>query len=184
MRMIYIIIKMITLPGAITHAFFEHLCCRISKVIVDDGRVIQANEMLSHIDHALIRRKGPSFDICFIPFFLNLMLGLLTLSYGAVVIYYFVNLTDILAWFCLYFGISLLTNLFPQIEDVMMLRENIYTNGKNKAVKVLAAPFYGLFYVGAQLERVGLTLITSIAFSFAVPYILGWFVPAIHGLFK
>lgn len=184
MRIVYIIVKLITLPGAITHAFFEHMCCRASKVIVDDARVIQTNEMLSHVDHELIKRKGASFDICFIPFFLNLVLGFLTLSHGAVTVYYFNRFNDVFAWICLYLGISLLTNLFPQVEDVLMLSENIYKNGKSKATKIFVAPFYGIFFVGAYAEKFGITLFTSIAFSFAVPYIYGLFVPAIYNLFQ
>lgn len=184
MRIVYIIIKLITLPGAVTHAFFEHMCCRASRVIVDDARVIQANEMLSHVDHELIKRRGASFDICFIPFFLNLMLGFLTLSYGAVTVYYFARFNDVFAWVCLYLGISLLTNLFPQLEDVLMLCENVYRNGKSKLQKIAVAPFYAVFFVGAYMEKYGVTLLTSIAFSFAVPYIYGWFVPAIYNLFQ
>lgn len=183
MRIVYIIVKLITLPGAVTHAFFEHMCCRTGKILVDDARVIQANEMLSHVDHELIRRRGTSFDICFIPFLLNLALGFLTLSYGAVTVYYFARYNDIFAWVCLYLGISLCTNLFPQLEDVMMLKENFFANGKGKVSRVLVAPFYGIFLCGAYLEKLGLTLITSIAFSFAVPYIYGWFAPSLYNLF-
>jgi len=37
-----------------------------------------------------------------------------------------------------------------------------------------------VLYAGAYLQKWGLTLVTSVAFSFAVPYILGTFVPAIY----
>lgn len=184
MRTVYIIVKFLTLPGAILHAFFEHMSCRWTKVIVDDARVIQANEMLSHVDHELIKRKGASFDVCFIPFFFNLALGFLLLMNGATTVYYFGKYNDVLAWICLYLGISLCTNLFPQIEDVMMLKENFFINNNKKISKILVAPFYAIFFVGARLEKFSLTLLTSIAFSFAVPTILGWFVPALYGLMK
>lgn len=184
MRIVCIIVKFLTLPGAMLHAFFEHMSCRASKIPVDDARTVQANEMLGHIDHELIKRKGSSFDICFIPFFLNFMLGILMLLYGAVAIYYFGRLTDIFAWICLYLGISLWTNLFPQIEDVMMLKENFFVNNKKKISKILVAPFYGIVFVGSRIEKWGITLITSVAFSFAVPYIFGWFVPALYRLLR
>lgn len=184
MSIIYIIVKFLTLPGAMLHAFFEHMSCRASKILVDDARVVQANEMLSHVDHQLISRKGPSFDVCFIPFFLNFMLGFLTLSFGATTIYYFGKFTDVFAWICLYLGISMWTNLFPQIEDVMMLKENFFVNNEKKISKILVAPFYAIFFVGSRIEKWGLTLITSIAFSFTVPYIYGWFVPALYRLLR
>ena len=184
MSIIYVIVKALTLPGAILHAFLEHMVCRGSKVIVEDERVVQFNEMLSHVDHQLIGRKGPSFDICFIPFFMNFVFGFLTLSYGSTAIIYFAKYEDIFAWVCLYFGIALLTNLFPQIEDVMMLKDNYLVNNDKKLSKALVTPWYGIFWLGARIEKMGLTLLTSIGFAFLVPIILGWFVPTLYNAIK
>lgn len=184
MSIIYVIVKTLTLPGAVLHAFFEHMVCRSAKVVVDDERVIQFNEMLSHVDHQLIKRKGPSFDICFIPFFMNLLLGFLTLCYGSTTIIYFAKYADVFGWICLYFGISLLTNLFPQLEDVMMLKENYLVNNDKKFSKVIMNVFYGIFSIGARLERMGLTLLTSVGFAFLVPVILGWFIPSLYNVLK
>lgn len=184
MRIVYIIVKLLTLPGAVTHAFFEHLCCRSAKIIVEDARVIQANEMLSHIDHELVRRRGASFDLCFIPFFMNLMLGFFAISHGAVTVYYYGRFTDPFAWISLYLGISLFTNLFPQLEDALMLKENFFNRDGGKVSKIFVAPFYALFTAGAYIEKYGVTLLTAVAFSFAVPYIYGWFIPALYRLFQ
>ncbi len=184
MSIIYIIVKTLTLPGAMLHAFFEHMVCRNAKIIVEDERTVQFNEMMSHVDHQLVTRKSPSFDICFIPFFLNLVLGFFTLFYGSTTIIYFAKYEDIFGWICLYLGISLLTNLFPQIEDVMMIKENYFVKENKTLSRVFVAPWYGIFYVGARLEKWGITLLTSIGFAFAVPVILGWFVPALYNLIK
>ena len=184
MRIIYIIIKTLTLPGAMLHAFFEHMCCRTSKIMIEDEKTIRFDEMMSHIDHDLVKRKGASFDICFIPFFLNLALGSLILMYGSVSIIYFARYADVFGWICLYLGIALLTNLFPQIEDVMMIKENFYVNNEKTISKILVAPFYGIFWLGARLEKVGLTLVTSVGYAFLMPYILGLFVPAIYNALK
>lgn len=184
MSIIYIIVKTLTLPGAMLHSFFEHMSCRATKVLVDDARSVQFNEMLGHIDHELIKRKGASFDVCFIPFFFNLILGFLTLTHGATTVLYLGRYNDWFAWICLYLGISLCTNLFPQIEDVMMLKENFFQKGKNKVSKIIVAPFYAIFFVGARLEKWGITLITSVLFAFSVPYILGTFTPALYGFLK
>lgn len=184
MSIIYIIVKTLTLPGAMLHSFFEHMSCRASKVLVDDARAIQFNEMLGHIDHELIKRKGPSFDVCFIPFFFSLILGFFTLCHGATTVIYLGRYNDWFSWVCLYLGISILTNLFPQIEDVMMLKENFFINNKKKLSKILVAPFYALFLVGARLEKLGLTLVTSILFAFAMPHILGAFIPKVYEWFR
>ncbi len=183
MRIIYVIVKLITLPGAMLHAFFEHMACRICKVLVDDARTVRADEMLSHTEHELVKRRGASFDICFIPFLFNLFFGLTFLSSGAVAVLYLGSYKNAILWFLLYMGIALLTNLFPQIEDVLMVKENIYNEKTKTVIKVIAAPFYAIFYVGAQLERFGLTLLTSIGFAFAYPYILGLFIPRIYDFF-
>lgn len=180
MRIIYVIVKLLTLPGAMTHAFFEHMSCRICKILVEDARTVRADEMLSHIEHELVKRRGASFDICFIPFIFNLFFGIAVLCSGSVAILYLGSFKNALLWFLFYMGISLLTNLFPQMEDVMMLKENIYNGKTNIAVKIIAAPFFAVLYIGAQLERFGLTLITSIGFAFALPYILGLFVPRLY----
>ncbi len=152
--------------------------------MVDDARVVQTNEMLSHIDHELVKRKGASFNICFLPFFCNLILGFLCLVQGSTEIFYYGRYENWFSWLCLYLGISLCTNLFPQVEDVMMLKENFFGKDKKTISKVLVAPFYALFLVGAYLEKFGLSIVTSIAFSFAVPHILGWFVPALYDLIR
>ena len=180
MRIVYIIVKLLTLPGAMMHSFFEHLSCRICKVLVDDARTIRNDEMLSHIEHELVKRRGASFDICFIPFIFNLFFGIIFLATGSVAIIYLGAYKSWMLWVLFYLGISFLTNLFPQMEDVLMLKENVYKKKSNIFVKVIVAPFYGIFYVGAQLERFGLTLLTSLGFAYALPYILGLFVPRIY----
>jgi hypothetical protein len=184
MRIIYVIIKVLTLPGAMLHAFFEHMCCRSAKIMIEDERTVRFDEMMSHIEHDLVKRKAASFDICFIPFFLNLAIGNLILMYGSVSILYFGRFADIFGWICLYLGIALLTNLFPQIEDVMMMNENFYVNNKKKFSKIIVAPFYGIFWLFSRLEKFGLTLITSVAYAVALPYILGLFVPTIYNWLK
>lgn len=180
MRIIYITVKLLTLPGAMLHAFFEHMSCRMCKILVDDARTIRSDEMLSHIEHELVKRRGASFDVCFIPFLFNLFFGITILSSASVAVLYLGSYKNALLWFLLYMGIAVLTNLFPQMEDVLMLKENIYNSKTHIAVKIIAAPFYAVLYIGAQLERFGLTLFTSIGFAFALPYILGLFVPRIY----
>lgn len=182
MRIIYVIVKLLTFPGAMLHAFFEHMSCRICKILVDDARTLRTDEMLSHIEHELVKRRGASFDICFIPFLFNLFFGVTVLSSASVAVLYLGSYKNALLWFLLYMGIAFLTNLFPQMEDVLMLKENIYNSKINIVLKILTAPFYAVFYVGAQLERFGLTLLTSIGFAFALPYVLGLFVPKLYDL--
>lgn len=183
MRILYIIIKFLTLPGAMVHAFFEHMGCRVCKILVDDARTIRADEMLSHIDHELVKRRGASFYICFVPFLLNLLIAFMLLLSGPVAIFYLGEYTRWILWVMLYLGVAFLNNLFPQMEDILMLKENVYNENTNAFVKIIVAPIYGILYLGAQLERTGLSILTSIGFAFAYPYILGLFVPKLYDLF-
>jgi len=57
-------------------------------------------------------------------------------------------------------------------------------NNDNKINKALVTPWYGIFWLGARLEKWGITLLTSVGFAFLVPVILGWFIPALYNLIK
>lgn len=183
MRILYVVIKFLTLPGAMLHAFFEHMSCRFCKVLVDDARTIRADEMLGHIDHELIKRRTESFDICFLPFLFNFFIGCFILWAGAVAVLYLGCYNQPLLWFMLYLGVAFLNNLFPQMEDVLMFKENLYSEKSSNFVKIIGSPIYAILYVGAQLERTGLSLLTSIGFAFLYPYILGLFIPNIYTVF-
>lgn len=187
MRIFYLIVKYITIIGTFLQAFFEHLTCRVYAVLIEDGRYLRANEMCGHIEHEIIKNRSTAFGMCFFPFLFNLLMGLLTVATGAVNIYYlgefFTNggMVHIANFLFLWMGISCLTNLFPQWEDALTLKEEIYGEGKsNLFIKIIAAPIFGVLYGGAFLQKYGITLFTSIAFSFAVPSLLGTFVPALY----
>ncbi len=187
MKILYLIVKYITIIGTFLQAFFEHLTCRIYEVLIEDGRYLRANEMCGHIEHEIIRKRSVSFGVCFFPFLFNLLLGLITVSVGAVNIYYLgefftsSGIVHIANFLFLWMGISCLTNLFPQWEDALTLKEEIYGKGKsNLFVKIIAAPIFAVLYAGAWLQKCGITLLTSMAFSFAVPYILGEIIPPIY----
>ena len=147
MRIVYLIVKYITLPGTFLQAFFEHLTCRVYEVLVEDGRYLRANEMCGHIQHELVRKRSTSFGICFFPFLFNLIAGLMLTAVGAVNVLYLGEFftsggsVHILNFLFLWVGISCLTNLFPQTEDALTFKELLYGKGKsNLFVKIIAAP--------------------------------------------
>lgn len=191
MRIMYLVVKYITVIGTFLQAFFEHVTCRAYEILVEDGRYLRKNEMCGHIEHEIIRKRSTAFAMCFFPFLFNLLLGLVAVSVGSVNVYYLgeffteKGFPHFLNFLFLWVGISALANLFPQWEDALTLKEQIYGKGKsNLFIKIIAAPIFGILYAGAYLQRYGLTLITSVAFSFAVPYILSTFVPALYNLVR
>ena len=187
MRIVYLIVKYITLPGTFLQAFFEHLTCRVYEVLVEDGRYLRANEMCAHIQHELVRKRSTSFGICFFPFLFNLIAGLMLTAVGAVNVLYLGEFftsggsVHILNFLFLWVGVACLTNLFPQTEDALTFKELLYGKGKsNLFVKIIAAPVFAVLYAGSYLQKWGATLLTSAAFAYALPYILGTFLPQLY----
>lgn len=188
MKIVYLIVKYVTVVGTFLQAFFEHLTCRMYEILIEDGRYLRANEMCGHVEHEFIRRRGAAFGICFFPFLFNLLFGLALTSVGAMNIYSlgeFFTITGaphLLNFLFLWVGISCLTNLFPQVEDALVLKELIYKGKTNIFLKILAAPIFAILYVGAYLQKWGVTLLTSVAFSFAIPMIFRSFLPQLFAL--
>lgn len=187
MNIIYLIVKFFTAPGTFLHAFFEHLSCRIYEVLVEDGRYFRTNELCGHVEHEIIKKKGVSFGVCFFPFLFNLIIGLVFMIVGTLNVYYIgeffskTGTVKIINFVFLWLGVSFLTNLFPQIEDVITLKELIYKRkSTNIVIKIIAAPIFAILYCGAFLEKYGITLLTSIAFSFAVPSLVNSFLPSLY----
>lgn len=185
MTTFYVIIKYFTIIGTFTKAFFEHLSCRIYEVLVEDGRYLTPTEMCGHIEHEFIKTRSTCFGICFFPFMFNLIIGLVFTSVGSLDIIhlgeFYTNSghLNILSFVFLWIGISFLTNLFPQMEDALTLKELIYNNETSKVIKVIAAPIFAILYYGAKLEKTGLSIFTSIIFAFILPSIFGLFLPAV-----
>ena len=187
MRILYVIVKYLTVVGTFSKAFFEHLSCRIYEVIIEDGRYLPPTEMCGHVEHEIIKKRPVCFGVCFFPFMFSLIIGLVFLSAGSMNVYFlgefFVKDTHIpnfLNYVFLWLGISFLTNLFPSLEDAIALKELIYNKETNIFVKIIAAPIFAVLYCGAYLEYYGVTLLTSIAFSLALPSIYSALFTALH----
>ena len=79
MKFLYLIAKYITLPGTIVKALWEHITCGMLKVLVEDGRYLQANELCGHVEHEFSTSKTKAFLVNFIPTVIN---GLLAFFFG------------------------------------------------------------------------------------------------------
>ena len=161
MRILGAIIKFITFPGAFLHMFWEQLVCVMYCANVEEAKAIQLNEMCGHVEHDVMKTKGEQFLLCFFPFLFNLILGLL-LSGVAVAKVFVLGEANVIFYIMLWVGGSLLTNLFPLIEDAMDMWNRIYSDGTNLFVKIIAAPICAVLYAGAYLNTYGVTLLTTI----------------------
>ncbi len=206
MTLIYVLIKVLTFPGALTKAFFEQIMCRIFKCPVEDNRYLRTDEMCGHVEHELIHRPVASYLFCFIPGLLNFLLAVAlvwiplinivllgsytgfvsyyssiatTLSYYPVLDIIFKPLSTAFADFLVeqpmlvktidfftpiffaWLSISMLTNIFPLIEDTVVMKEQY---GKlSTPLRIIFFPGYIIMRIGAILEKYCVTAVLLVA---------------------
>ena len=165
---LYTLIKYLTFPGALTRGMWEQIVCRICKVPVEDNRYLRNDEMSSHIDHELMPTARGAFAIGFVPFFFHLLGAICLGSIPSVLFVYLGFKGDLLftvsSIVCYWFAISLLTNCFPLIEDVLNMTEKVYKKG-NILQKIFYTPGIAVLYVGAYAEKYCLTFVAAIVVS-------------------
>ena len=186
MTVFYVLSKILTFPGALTKALFEQIMCRIFKCPVEDNRYLRTDEMCGHVDHELIERPVASYMLCFIPGMLNFLLAVLLCLFPVINIGLLGNYTGFVAssglstiiteeamvktldfiipfffaWVC----VSLLTNIFPLFEDMIVMKEQY--KKLNPALKVIFFPGYIVMRIGTVLEKYGITFLLLVAMTF------------------
>lgn len=170
MVILYEIIKFLTFPGALLKGFLEHLFCRIYKVPVEYSDYMQRNELCGHVEHLLAEHRG-SFGICFGPHIIMVLLGLVIGFPGAVNLFYLGSF-NWLSLILLYVGVSFLTNACPLVEDALNMWEELFSDNSKTVSKIFLAIPAAIMYAGAYVEKVGLSLLTSLACTAALPYLV------------
>lgn len=183
----YVITKIFTFPGALTKAFYEQLMCKIFKCPVEDNRYLRTDEMCGHVEHEFIERPVASFMYCFIPGLLNFLFGLFLGLFPLINVVYLGNYTGfvsasqilssaitdsnavalvdmLLPIIFMWLSVSMFNNLFPLLEDAVVMKEQ-YAK-LNKFAKVIFFPGYIVMSVGARLEKYGISFIILAALSF------------------
>jgi hypothetical protein len=187
-KIFYLIAKTITLPGTLFKAFLEHVACRLTLTAMENDRYYQGNEMCGHVEHDLAERKGQAFVLCFFPFFISCILGLIFSWAGSIDIIALGEFrrnerVNLMGFLYVYLGLCFLTNMFPSTEDYLSFKELFYGKGsKNIFLKIILAPLFAVFFIGTKLEKSGLSLLTSAAFIFFMPQLLSLFVPTLTNL--
>ena len=184
----YVITKIFTFPGALTKAFYEQLMCKIFKCPVEDNRYLRTDEMCGHVEHEFIERPVASFMYCFIPGLLNFFFAMFLGLFPLVNVLYLGNYSGFVAssqilssaikdanavalvdmllpiifmWLC----VSMLNNLFPLLEDAVVMKEQY--SKLNGFSKVIFFPGYIVMSIGARLEKYGISFIILAVLSFA-----------------
>ncbi|MBP5272059.1 MAG: hypothetical protein ILO43_03725, partial [Clostridia bacterium] len=125
-------------------------------------------------EHLLAPHKG-SFGICFGPHIIMLLLGLAITFPASVNLFYFGTFSW-LSVILLYVGVSFLVNCFPLVEDALNMWDELFSGASKTVSKVCLAVPAAVMYAGAYLERYCVSLLTSLAFAYALPFIIGWIV--------
>ncbi|NLP48413.1 MAG: hypothetical protein GX345_05645 [Clostridiales bacterium] len=175
MSKLYIIGKVITLPGAYLKAFWEHLIYKILRIPVDSNAYLNFDEGLGHVEHALTHSIFRLFFANFLPGLFNFVLGLPMFAAGVLGLAYLgvepvIRETGAKTWIfyvylaLLYFGFSLLGNIFPLLEDALLLKERAFDRGKEvgKPTKIFLALPTSFMLIGAYLEQYVLNLLVLI----------------------
>lgn len=132
MKILYLISKYITLPGTLVKALWEHITCGILKMLVEDGRYLQTNELCGHVEHELAATKTKAFLVNFIPSVVNGLLAFFLGGAGFMGLFMLKVVPPapaegsasqpIAFWLYVilyYLGVAFFCNIFPLFENAM-----------------------------------------------------------------
>ncbi|NLL62928.1 MAG: hypothetical protein GX241_01595 [Ruminococcaceae bacterium] len=174
MGIIRYIITLLTFPGALFAGFMEHLACRMYKIPVEYSKYIQKNELSGHVEHMLADQKG-SFGVCFLPHIITLLCGISFVLPASMNLFYLGKI-NIVSLVFMYVGISFLSNSFPLLEHAINMWDHLFKGSAKPVSKIFLAVPATVMYGGAYLEKYGISLLTSIAFSVVLPYVIALFI--------
>jgi len=174
MTAFYYITKYLTFPGAYVRCFWEQIICRICGVPVEDNRYLRQDEMCGHVDHELMPTARSAFALCFVPAFFN-AIGAFSLAIFPIVFLFIYETTNLVlllvcavSW---WFACSLYVNSYSLVEDAINMMEKVYKKG-NILQKIFYAPAAAMLYVGAYLEKYGVTFLAAVIATAAMVVVL------------
>lgn len=183
MTNLYVITRIITFFGTELRTFWELIVCRIKHIAAEDVRSFKSSELCGHVEHELPENLSQAFLMCFLPFTLNFILGLCAILFGSFRMFYIGDFKTLIVYISLWVGFSLLANCAPSFEDALALKDFLSAE-KNTLKKILITPCFAVYYASAFLERYSLTLIASLLFGAAFPYIFSLVFPLFDSLSK
>ncbi len=165
MRVLNVIAKVLTFPAAFLKGFWEQLLCKIMGAPVENKKIFQWNEMAGHIEHEPFPTAAKSFWFCLLSGFMVFLMGGIVAIPGVICAYLGASgvVLKALGIICLFNAAMLFTNIFPSIEDALMMWEKYKT--MKKGAKIILAPAAAIMYVGAYAETWGITCLTNYALA-------------------
>lgn len=179
MRILYVIGKYITFPGAFLRAFWEQVTCLLLGLPVENTGYLRADEMCGHIEHVLPKKASAAYISATAPGVMSLIAGLPLTIFGIINLRVLgVAPADSVLLFVIYIlilyaGVSVMCCLHPQFEVAQNLWDITLEKLRSKDTKSKVGGIFMFLpalctYIGAILERfsvpvivwaVGITLI-------------------------
>ncbi len=178
MTVLYVITRYITFFGSFLRAFWQHVACRLCKIAVEDTRCFKSDELCGHIEHEIPERLGQSFGVCFLPFFMNFLLGCSFLLTGSYRVFFIGDVGSIAPFLLVWLGFSCFANCTPCYEDMLAFRDYLY-KGKSKLIKIILSPFFGVCFVCTSMERYSVTVVLAAVLTVAFPNIFNLVFPVL-----
>ena len=179
MTYIYVATRIITYFGTELRVLWEQLVCRFFKIPQEDPRTFKVTEMCGHVEHELLKSLKESFFMCFLPFFINFVLGICILLTGSYRVFYIgdISLSSLVF---LIVGVSLLSNCAPSFEDALSFKDYLYSKETSTFVKIILTPHFAVSYACAYLERYSITFILAILFAWVFPNVFSFTFPLLN----
>lgn len=172
MRYINAIVKILTFPGGLLRGFWEQLFCKIYGIPVENRKYFQFNEMAGHIEHEPIKHPTMNYFYCLVSGLMVFIAGFIFV-FPAFVNLFYLDIMDetmrTINYVFLYLGFSMLTNIFPSIEDALMMWESY--KKLTTIEKIFYAPGAVVMYAGAYAENLGITLLTNVALAAVILFV-------------
>ena len=158
MKIVFLITKILTYPGAFMKGFWEHVTCRVLKLQVTDRRYLRPNESCGHAAHAPAMTPAKAYLLSFLPYIAQRILGWVFVGASAAPLLLFnmrgqeENPLFILECVALFLGLSLVCNAFPQWEDAKRHWRLFYGGPTPEEEQVMAAYSEALLEVFDAVE--------------------------------
>lgn len=181
MTYLYVFTRVITYFGTELRVLWEHIVCRACSIPAEDTRTFKVSEMCGHVEHELAKKLSSAFSLCFVPFIINFVIGILMLLTGSYRVFYIGDIS-FLGLLFLWLGVSLLANCAPSFEDVLSFKDQLYKKETSLFAKILLTPHFAVSYAFAYLERFSITLVLAVLFAVIFPTVFSFTFPLLAEL--
>lgn len=165
------LISAITFPGVIVHEYAHQLFCKITKTPVLDVCYFRFGNPAGYVIHEKQNDLKANLLITIGPFIVNNLLGILITLPAAIPVLRF-GVGDVLDYFLMWLGVSILMHSFPSTGDAKALKNSISEVEGNAVLKVLCYPIVGLIYLVSLGSVVWLDYFYGLFMAIAIPEII------------